>query len=457
MSRLVNCDHLLPYICQLKSIVLSLLCDHTRMKCVDSSIAFQYISCPVRFIEELQLQHPCHSLVIQTLHTFHTKYDGCSCKTLLFFLTAFFNHLQPVFDGNNQLISKRIFNHLDKLISQSISVAKTQFTENLLLTPQIISRICRHQTIYSESLYQAYVHLLSKNQSISQTDLITYFDNLHHLTRVKHINEKCLFMPGTLLQINKPIDGYRRTVCIDGHILEDYAHLGYNNKLKLKQISSTSSWLHLILSILKQYSIESIICSGTIDQKLKDIESNDRIFIENIPVKTLRFIGQNSLISYLTDVDHEHILSLNYMSCPDDASLTMIDKGATIVQYVPLDSLIDVKHEQFLHCLSRFRQILRRSFYLNGSGQFEDQLCKYWYDRQENSSQENHLAHECFLECLQQYIKEITNRRDCFQSDMIDDFDSKFDAWRTSLELVNVLTQIDHVVEIVTDDQSSDI
>ncbi|UJR09294.1 hypothetical protein I4U23_013537 [Adineta vaga] len=456
MSRLVKCHDLSSYMFQLRSIVLSLLCDHTRMKCIESSPLFQFISCPIRFIEELHLHHPYHSLVIQTLHTFHMKYDGCSCKTFLLFLTTFCNHLQSVFDKNNQIFYKKIFNHLEYFIEQSIIIAKNQFTETLLLNSKTILRICRYQTIYSDSLYQAYVHLLTKEQSLSQIDLITYFDNLHHLTRVKYMEEKCLFMPGTLLQINKSIEGYRRTICIDGHLLEDYVHLGYNNKMKVKQISSSSlSWIQLILSILKEYSIEIIICSGTVDQKLKD--DNERIFIENIPVKTLRLLGENLLLTYLTDINDQYIVSLNYIPFSDDSLLTMIEKGSTILQYVPLESLIDVKHEQFLHCISRFRQILRRRFYLNGSSDFEDKLYKYWYNRRENSSLENNLAYECFLECLQLFTKEITNRQDCFQSNIIDDFDSKFDAWKTSLELIYTLMQIDHVVEIVNDDNSCDI
>ncbi|CAF4023430.1 unnamed protein product, partial [Rotaria sp. Silwood1] len=92
-------------------------------------------------------------------------------------------------------------------------------------------------------------------------ELIKQFNNLNHITRVKYSEEKCLFIPGTIISIDKSIQGYKRTILIDGYILEDYSHICYNNKLKLKQISNKSSWIYIILSILNQYSIDIILCT----------------------------------------------------------------------------------------------------------------------------------------------------------------------------------------------------
>ena len=456
MSVFVTLDNLSSYMHQLNSIVLSLLCDHISMKCVDCSSSFQFFSCPVCLIEELHITHPYHSLLIQTLRTFHDKYDGCSCKTFLFFLTTFYNHLRPLFDNNNQLFQKKVFNHLVQFIDQSLITAQNQFSQNLSLNPNIISRICRYQTIYSDSLYQAYLYFMSSKPQTSHLELLTHFDNLHHITQVKFLEEKCLFIPGTLLPMNKSIiKGYRRTILIDGYLLEDYVHLGYNNKIKLKQTSLNSSWTYLILSILEEYSVEIILCSGKVDDKLK--QSDNRIFIENIPVKTLRLLAENLILNYVTDLMEDNILLLNYIQYNDDSSLTIIEKGSTILQYVPLESLVDVRHEQFVHCLARFRHILRKDLYLNGSGEFEERLYKYWYEKKENLSMEDNIACECFLECLQVFVKEISNRKECFEKNLIDDFDSKFDAWKTSIELLKILMQIDNVVQIVDDENLSDI
>jgi hypothetical protein len=455
MSRFITIENLSSYISQLNSIVSSLLCDHISMKCIDSSSSFQFFSCPICLIEELQVTHPYHSLVTQTLHTFHDKYDGCSCKTLLFFLTRFYIDLQSSFDKTNHLFQKQIFDYLEQLINQSMLIAKNQFSENLILNPDIFPRICRYQTIYSDSLYQAYLYFISLNE---ETSLVTHFDNLNHITRVKYSEEKCLFIPGTILPINQSIKGYRRTILIDGYLLEDYVHVGYNNKIKLKQTSIKSSWFYLILSILKEYSIEIILCSGTIDEKLKgEFNNNDRVFIENISTKILRLFGQNFILNYVTDLTEENILLLNYLQFNDDSSLTYIEKGSTILQYVPLENFVNVKHEQFVHCLARFRHILRKNVYLNGSGEFEDRLYKYWYDKRENLSVEYNIAYDCFLECLQLFVKEISNRKECFEKNLIDDFDSKFDGWKTSIELLKVLMQIDNVVQIVDNEDLSDI
>ena len=95
--------------------------------------------------------------------------------------------------------------------------------------------------------------------------------------------------------------------------------------------------------------------------------------------------------------------------------------------------------------------------YLNGSGEFEDRLIKYWYDKNENLSIEYNLAYDCFIECLQLFVKEICRRKECFEKNLIDDFDSKFDAWKTSIELLKILMQIDNVVQIVNDEDLSDI
>jgi hypothetical protein len=458
MSRFIAIENLSSYMCQLNSIVLSLLCDHTSMKCVDSSASFQFFSCPIRLIEELQINHPYHSLIIQTLQKFHNKYDGCSSKTFLFFLTTIYNHLQLLWDKKDRLFQKKIFNALEQLIDQSIFITKNKFTQNLSLNSDILHRICRHQSIYSDSLYQAYLYFTSSREQISHLELLTHFDNLHHITRVKYSEEKCLFIPGTILAVNSSIKGYRRTVLIDGYLLEDYTHLGYSNKLKLKHTSTKSSWIYLILSILKEYSIDVIICSGKIDEKLKDLNNENMFFIENIPTKTLRILGQNSLLNYLTDLNsEENILLFNFIQFNDDPLLTIVEKGSTIIQYVPFKSLIDIKHEQFVHCFARFRHILQKNLFLNGSGQFEDMLYQYWYKNREKSSIENDMAYECFLECLQKFVRELTNRKECFENNLIDDFDSKFDAWKTSIELLKILMQIDNVIQIVDDEHLSDI
>jgi hypothetical protein len=425
------------------------------MKCVDSSSSFQFFSCPIRLLEELCLTHPYHSLVIQTLQTFHSKYNGCSCKTLLFFFATFYNQLQIIFEKNNQLFQKKIFNYLEELIDQSKLIAENEFSENLFINSDLFSRICRYQTIYSDSLYQAYLYFNSLNPHLSHSELLIHFTNLTHITRVKYSEEKCLFIPGTILPINQTIKGYRRTILIDGYLLEDYVHLGYNNKLKLQQTSRKSSWIYLISSILNEYAIEIILCSGTIDEKLH----NDKtIFIGNIPTKTLRLFGENFIVNYLTDLTEENILLLNYNQFPDDPLLTIIDKGSTIIQYVPLETLVDIKHEQFVHCLGRFRQILQKNFYLNGSGEFETRLYKYWYDKKEkNLSIEYHLAYDCFLQSLQLFISEISHRKECFENNLIDDFESKFDAWKTSIELLKIIMQIDTVLQIVPNEDICDL
>ncbi|CAF4274808.1 unnamed protein product [Rotaria sp. Silwood2] len=421
MSRFITIENLSLYMCQLKSMISSLLCDHTSMKCVNSSSSFELFSCPIRLIEEINIIHPYHSLVIETLQTFHNKYDGCSSKTLLIFLITFYNHLQILFDKNNQVFQKKIFNYLEQFIDQSILIAKKNFIENLYLNSNIFLRICRFQNIYSDSLYQAYLYFISSKQHISHEELIIQFDNLNHITRVKYSEEKCLFIPGTILPINKSIKGYKRTLLIDGHILEDYVHI------------------------------------GTIDEKLKELNHDKRIFIENISIKIFRLFEQNLIVNYLTDINEENILLLNYTEYHNDSSIIFIEKGSTIIQYVPFENLINIKHEQFVHCLSRFRLILKKNFYLKGSGEFENNLYKYWYDKKENSSIEYNIAYECFLEYLQLFINELLKHKESFEKNLIDDFDSKFDAWKTSIELLKILMQIDNVVQIIDNDDVSDI
>ncbi|CAF1049035.1 unnamed protein product [Rotaria sordida] len=447
MSRFITIENLSSYMCQLKSIVSSLLCDHTSMKCVDSSSSFEFFSCPIKLIEELNIIHPYHSLIIETLETFHNKYDGCSCKTLLFFFITFYNHLQILFDKNNQLIQKKIFNYLEQFIDQSLLIAKNNFIENLYLNLNIFHRICRFQKIYSDILYEVYLYFISSKQQIIHEELIKQFDNLNHITYVKYSEEKCLFIPGTIIPINKSIKGYKRTILIDGYILEDYIHIGYNNKLKLKQTSIKSSWIYIILSILEKYSIDIILCTGTIDTKLKELNHNKRIFIENISKKIFQLFEQNFIINYLTDINEENILLLNYLEYHNDPSIIFIEKGLTIIQYVPFENLISIKHEQFVHCLSRFRLILKKNFYLKGSGEFENNLYKYLYDnKKENLSIEYNFAYECFLECLKLFVNELLNHKELFEKNLLDDFDSKFDAWKTSIELLKIIMQIDNII-----------
>ncbi|CAF4285703.1 unnamed protein product, partial [Rotaria sp. Silwood2] len=91
------------------------------------------------------------------------------------------------------------------------------------------------------------------------------------------------------------------------------------------------------------------------------------------------------------------------------------------------------------------------------SGEFENNLYKYWYDKKENSSIEYNIAYECFLEYLQLFINELLKHKESFEKNLIDDFDSKFDAWKTSIELLKILMQIDNVVQIIDNDDLSDI
>ncbi|CAF4575950.1 unnamed protein product [Rotaria sp. Silwood1] len=395
------------------------------MKCIESSSSssFEFFSCPIQLIEELHINHPYHSLIIETLETFHNKYNGCSCKTLLFFLITFYNHFQILINKNNQLFQMKIINYLEEFIEQSILIAKNNFIENLFLNSNIFLRICRFQYIYSDILYQAYLYFISLKQQNTHEELIKQFNNLNHITRVKYSEEKCLFIPGTIISIDKSIQGYKRTILIDGYILEDYIHI------------------------------------GKIDEKLKELNNNNnkRIFIENISIKIFQLFEQNSIINYITDINEENILLLNYIEYYNDPSIIYIEKGSTIIQYVPFENLINIKHEQFVHCLSRFRLILKKNFYLNGSGEFENNLYKYFYNKKENLSIEYNLAYEYFLEYLQLFVNELLNHKESFIKNLIDDFDSKFYAWKTSIELLKILMQIDNVVQIIDNDNLSDI
>ena len=449
MSRFLAVDRLSAYLRQLDSLVCSSLCDHTTMKCLQSSS--QFVSCPVRLLDELPLSHPCHSIVLQALQTFHDQYDGCSTRTLIYFLTRFYEYLQPFCEEKNPVFEKKIFQHLEEILNQSFVVAQRLFARTFTIDRELLERLCRCQSVYADGLYQAYLHFTSES---TDAELCDRFTNLHHLTRVKYFEEKCLFLPGIILPITGITPGRRRTVLIDGYLLEDYRHLGYKNPVKLKSINAHSSWIHLIRSIVKEYSIEMILCSGTIDERIKD----QLCCIDNLPIRTLRALGENSILHYLTDVsEDEHILLFNYLPLADDASLVMIDQGATLLHYVPLETLIDVKHERLQHCLARLRHILRANFYLNGSGDFESVLARHWNDQPCVRAVEEQIALDGFRHCLLSFVEALTNRGDLFETNLIDDCASKLEAWKVSLDLVKIVVQIDSVVQTVDSDELSDL
>lgn len=442
MSRILYLDNLQEYIRQIHSLVLSLWCEHTSMKCIHSSDEdFQFIACPMRLMQEMELTHPVHGLLMQTLETFHKKYDGCSSKTLLFVLTSLYMQVRMIGDENQ---SMKILDYLDELIDESKVYAENNLVEQCSISSDLFRRICRCQTIYSDPLYQAY-------QSNPAN-----FMNITSITRVKSSEEKCLFIPGTILPTNVVIHGCRRTILIDGYLYEDYVHRGYNNQLKRQHISQKkSAWRSILEGILQSYSIDVILCSGTVDEKLKD----SRIFLENVPTKILRLLGEDSIVHYLTDLTEEHILSIDYSQPIDDSSLTMIDTGATLLQYVPVETLVEIKQEQLSHCLGRCQRIVAKNFYLRGSGEFEQSLYRYWSSKKRDDFVvEKCLACEIFLECLQVFHQALVNRKDLFESNFLDDFDSKIDAWKISIQLLKILLRIDRVVQIVnTDDEQTDL
>ena len=449
MTRLRSTNDLDEYLVQLDSLVCSLLADHTSMKCLDMSTSYEFIACPVRLLDERPLTYPT---VNQVLRAFHEKYDGCSTKTLLFFLVRFYRYLRPFVDGRHRSSERRIFEQFEQLIEQSRCVTQQRFSHALSIDARVFQRICRYQTVYADSLYEAYVHFSASRADVTHRDLIEQFDQLHHITRVKYLDEKCSFVPGTVLVGDSAVcGGCRRTVLIDGHLLEDYAHVGYNNTMPLKSVGTEpSTWMDCLESILRAFSIDVVLCSGTMDGRLKSkIEC-----VENVPTRILRMLGERSMLNYLTDLnDESDVLLLTYRSHPNDSSLTMIDRGSTIIQYVPLERLVDLRHEQFRHCLARLRLILRENAFVDGSGEFERQLMQYWYDRRDHRS----VAHEGFSQCLEEFTRDLSSRKDCYEANVIDDIHSKFDAWQTSLELVQILMQIDSIAEIVQNDQTSDI
>jgi len=423
------------YISKLKSLVLSFLCDHTTIKCIDSTSTFQYLACPIRLLEELSFEHPCHSIVMQTLENFHKKYSGCSCKYFLFFLTNFYEQL------TNLIEERTIFDELDKLIQKSKFIARNQFAESdLSWNFETFERICRYQTNYAQCLHEAYLHLNLN------------FKNLIHLTQVRSVEEKSVFLSGLLISTNEKIEGTYRTILLDGYLLEDYVHVGYNNQMKTKQISTKSSWFYLISSILEEYKIDIVLCTGTIDDKFKTMNNSSRIFIENLSTKILRLCDENLMINYLTDLNEENILQLNYRVYSNEFTVIEFTHCGTILQCVPCDYLIDLKHEQLSHCIGRCQEIMKTNIYLAGSGLFETQLYKYIYENEEMNS-----SSECFLRTLDLFIQELSNRKDLFQSNLIDDFNSKFDAWTSSIDLLKIFFQIDQILEITDTDDLTDI
>ena len=455
MTRFLAIDQLSGYIRQLDSLVCSSMCDHITIKCIQSSSSSpQFVSCPVRLLDELPLSHPCHSIVLQAFQSFHEQYEGCSAKTLIFFLTRFYEYFQPFCEEKNLLFQKKIFEHLEEILHQSFLVAERLFAQTFTIDVDLLHRLCRNQSLYADGLHQAYLHFTSFQPHLTHAELCDRFTDLHSLTRVKFLQEKCLFLPGILLPATDITPGYRRTVLIDGYLLEDYRHLGYKNPLKLKPTNAQSSWIRLIRSIVDEYSIEMILCSGTVDDRIKDHLS----CIGNLPISTLRALGENSILHYLTDVNEdEHIRLFNYLPVPDDPSLIMIEQGATLLHYVPLETLIDLKHERLQHCLARLRHILRANLYLNGSGEFESRLDRYWSDQQDVLGVEEQIALDGFRHCLQAFVEALANRGDLFEKNLIDDCASKVEAWKVSLDLVKILLQIDCVVQIVPNDELSDL
>ena len=448
MTRLRSTNDLDEYLSQLDSLVCSLLADHTSMKCIDMSTSYEFIACPVRLLDERPLTYP---IVNQVLRAFHEKYDGCSTKTLLFFLVRFYRYLRPFVDGRHRSSERRIFEQFEQIIDQSRCVTQQRFSHALSIDARVLQRICRYQTVYADSLYEAYVHFTASKSGVTQRDLIGQFDELQHITRVKYLEERCSFVPGTVLAGDLTVSGCRRTVLIDGHLLEDYVHIGYNNKMQLKSVGNEpSAWMDCLSSILQAFAIEVVLCSGTVDGRLKSkVEC-----VENVSTRILRMLGERSIVNYLTDLnDESDVLLLNYVPHPDDSSMVMIDRGSTIIQYVPLERLVDLRHEQFRHCLARFRLILRENAFVDGSGEFERQLMQYWYEQRDHNS----VAYEGFIQCLQELTRDVSSRKECFEANVIDDIHSKFDAWQTSLELVQILMQIDSVAEIVQNDQTSDL
>ena len=372
---------------------------------------------------------------MQTLENFHKKYSGCSCKYFLFFLTNFYEQL------TNLIEERTIFDELDKLIQKSKFIARNQFAESdLSWNFETFERICRYQTNYAQCLHEAYLHLNLN------------FKNLIHLTQVRSVEEKSVFLSGLLISTNEKIEGTYRTILLDGYLLEDYVHVGYNNQMKTKQISTKSSWFYLISSILEEYKIDIVLCTGTIDDKFKTMNNSSRIFIENLSTKILRLCDENLMINYLTDLNEENILQLNYRVYSNEFTVIEFTHCGTILQCVPCDYLIDLKHEQLSHCIGRCQEIMKTNIYLAGSGLFETQLYKYIYENEEMNS-----SSECFLRTLDLFIQELSNRKDLFQSNLIDDFNSKFDAWTSSIDLLKIFFQIDQILEITDTDDLTDI
>ena len=442
MTLFLSNDQQEKYIEQLYRYLQGILCQHTQIKCLQfssSSSTFEFYSCPMKWLDEISLfDYPFHSIVRQTLERFHYKYDGCSMKICIYFFCQFYYYFKRFHE-------KKIFEYVEEILQQSLEYTKDHLCQSFeSVNLEFFQRLCRSQHIYAQCLYEMYLFYPS-----------IPFDHLHHLIRIKSCEEKCHFIPSLLLPYShhqRSLQGTHRTIFLDGYLLEDYHHLGYRSNVKIKSVSSQSTWMNLIQSILREYQIEMIICTGTIDSRLK--EQSNCNYLENISIRILRSFDEQILLHYLTDLDPDvNIISLDYHPYPDDPSLIQINHGCTLLHYIPSELFIDVKQEQFQHCFGRFKQILQTKMFLKGSGEFERELFQYWNRKNDYQCIEEQIAIEGFQQCLQLFYEDLQLKKDLYEMNFIDDYLSKFDAWKCSFELVKILFEIDSIVKILDQEQ----
>lgn len=439
MSRFSDGKNISKYLDEIWNLIDPLICDDAKTKFVDSC---GFVHCSSRLIEEKVRRNPFDPLLIENVRKFHDEFGGCSSKSFLEFFVLFSREIVPLAEET----SLKIFSSLFDLIEKIQRFPLSEKVDRNSLNSEFFLRVARRKQIFGEMFEKIFRESKEKNP----------FEKIFYTTKIRNGAESFSLVDGILAERKNEetiVAGSFRSVLIDADLTEDFSHRGFNEKFEIKTKTRDRTWIELVESIVERFRVEIIFSSGRIDQRITKVRS-----LQHFPSKILRSLDENRILQYLTDLhDENQILQVEIRKFQENNEFIILNSShKTVLHFIPISSVAEMKNDEFKHCLARFRLIFQHNRFVTGSTDFERKV-RHFISSLETSNLEQQIAIDIFRRVLTNFIERVHSKTETFYPDLIDDPISKVEAWKRVLLLIKQLLQIDYFIQLVHDDELSDI
>jgi len=380
-------------------------------------------------------------------------------------------------DKNNQRFIKT---------SRHFKQSQNSFYWNLKSNPAFFSDLfhglCRGNDSYAQLVYKIVEFFASNEMAINFDDCLLLVADEGPMRASECPEIEFNIVNGVCIEVAKEINfnGVVNALVVDASLCHNFAHLGFNKDIEMERygeaiesnISEKENWATRVMEILKRNKIEILLASGSVDRNLMEKCDYEGVrIISNIKRATFEAIKRHfrcHVLVYLEDfseifrfpcVLNSQNLGGNYLNVSrfeDSFMDNDREMAVSVLVRSRVKQLADLHADALRHCLKRVQNVCASHQFIDGCGRSERNLSSLIEivkldDLGEFDSEDSELYFDLVKEALANSFMDffgIVSANCCGDDEMkmFDDVTSKFAAWKSAVEIVEVLLNSENVL-----------